>query len=100
MYVLNKEADKGYCSKEANIEAKKHRCHLAAIKKNNMINKNKDQDRWYSKIRSPYERVFSKQSKRVRYCGLVKNQFAVFMEAMCFNLKRLAVLDQPNLRLT
>jgi transposase, IS5 family len=93
-------ADKGYCSKEASIEAKKRRCHLAAIKKNNMINKNKDQDRWYSKIRSPYERVFSKQSKRVRYCGLVKNQFAVFMEAICFNLKRLAVLDPPNLSLT
>jgi len=92
--------DKGYCTNEARLVAKKRGCHLAAIKKNNMIGKNRDQDRWYSKIRSPYERVFSKQSKRVRYCGIVKNQFAVFMEAICFNLKRIVVLSPPNLCLS
>lgn len=89
--------DKGYCTKSAKKAAIKNNCHLAAIKKNNMIGKNKDKDRWYSKIRSPYERVFSKQNKRVRYCGVAKNQFAAFMEAICFNLKRLSVLDPPNL---
>jgi IS5 family transposase len=93
-------ADKGYCTKEARQAAKKRNCHLAAIKKNNMKEKNRDQDRWYSKIRAPYERVFSKQSKKVRYCGIVKNQFAVFMEAICFNLKRLVVLSPPNLCLS
>lgn len=92
--------DKGYCTKEAKREAKKRNCHLAAIKKNNMREKNKDLDRWYSKIRAPYERVFSKQRKRTRYCGTVKNQFMVFMEAICFNLKRLAVLSPPNLCLS
>jgi transposase, IS5 family len=93
-------ADKAYCSKEAKRDAAKKGCHLAAIKKNNMKDKNKDLDRWLSKIRAPYERVFAHQSKRVRYCGLAKNQFAVFMQAICFNLKRLVVLEPPDLCLT
>lgn len=90
-------ADKGYCVKPARQAAAKRGCHLAAIKKNNMRDKNRDLDRWYSKIRAPYERVFSQDNKRVRYRGIAKNQFAAFMQAICFNLKRLAVLDPPNL---
>ncbi|MFH1326195.1 MAG: hypothetical protein ABIH48_01880 [Candidatus Falkowbacteria bacterium] len=90
-------ADKGYCTKHAVRAAAKNDCHLAAIKKNNMSGKNRDKDRWYSKMRSPYERVFSQQNKRTRYCGVSKNQFAAFMEAICFNLKRLTVLDPPDL---
>jgi IS5 family transposase len=93
-------ADKGYCTNDAKQSASKKGCYLAAIKKNNMSGKNKDKDRWYSKIRAPYERVFSKQNKRTRYHGVAKNQFAAFMEAICFNLKRLSVLDPPNLVLT
>lgn len=93
-------ADKAYCSKETKRDAVKKGCHLAAIKKNNMKDKNKDLDRWLSKIRAPYERVFAHQSKRVRYCGIAKNQFAVFMQAICFNLKRLVVLGPPDLCLT
>ena len=91
-------ADKGYCTKPAKQAAAKRNSHLAAIKKNNMKDKNADQDRWYSKLRAPYERVFSQDPKRVRYKGVAKNQFAAFMQAICFNLKRLAVLaDPPNL---
>lgn len=90
-------ADKAYCIKRARKAAAKKGCHLAAIKKNNMKSKNRDLDRWLTKIRSPYERVFSKQNKRVRYKGVEKNQFAAFMEAICFNLKRLATLDPPGL---
>ena len=90
-------ADKGYCTKRAKEAAVKKNCHLAAIKKNNMKGKNKDQDRWYSSIRAPYERIFSKDNKRVRYCGIAKNQFATFMQAICFNLRRLVALDPPNL---
>lgn len=90
-------ADKGYCSKKAKQTAAKKGCYLAAIKKNNMRDKNKDKDRWLTGIRSPYERVFSKQRRRTRYCGIAKNQFAAFMEAICFNLKRLSILDPPNL---
>jgi IS5 family transposase len=89
--------DKGYCISPAPRIAKAKGVHLGAIKKNNMKNKNKDQDRWYSSVRAPYERVFSQREKRVRYRGVAKNQFACFMQAICYNLKRLAVLDPPNL---
>lgn len=90
-------ADKGYCTKNANRDAAIKGCYLRAIKKHNMRGKNKDLDRWISAIRAPYEHVFSKQSKRTRYCGIAKNQFAAFMEAICFNLKRLIVLSPPGI---
>lgn len=93
-------ADKGYCTKPCQLTAQAKNLHLAAIKNNNMKTKNKDLDRWYSTIRAPYERVFSQCNKRTRYIGVAKNQFAGFMYALCFNLKRLVVLDIPNLQLT
>ncbi len=65
--------DKGYCTAPAKTTARKRTCHLAAIKKNNMIGKDKDKDRWYSGIRAPYERVFSQRERRVRYAGAAKN---------------------------
>ena len=89
-------ADKGYSTRSAREIAKQNHCHLAAIKKNNMKDKNKDKDRWYSRVRAPYERVFSKRNRRVRYIGIEKNQFAAFMDAICFNLKRLVVIHPPN----
>ena len=91
--------DKGYCDKNAKIAAKNKNLHLAAIKKNNMKDKNKDIDKWYSKLRAPYERVFSKTNHRVRYKGIAKNQFSAFMEAIAHNLKRMVVLEKdisPN----
>lgn len=88
--------DKGYCINPAPRIAKVKGVHLAAIQKNNMKSKNKDKDRWYSSLRSPYERVFSQRERRVRYRGVAKNQFAAFMQAICFNLKRLVVLNPPN----
>ena len=87
-------ADKGYCTASAREAAAKNNIHLAAIKLNNMKTKNKDLDRWYTHLRSPYERVFSKRSKRAKYRGAAKNQFAEFMHAICFNLKRLIVISQ------
>ena len=87
-------ADKGYCSKGASNIASYNGCHLAAIKKNNMKEKNKDLDKWHSKIRSPHERVFAHKNKRTRYIGVIKNQFTAFMEAICHNLKRLVVLEE------
>ena len=57
-----------------------------------MKEKNKDLDPWVTKIRSPYERVFSKDNKRVRYVGIAKNQFAEFMKAICFNLRKVRVI--------
>ena len=64
-----------------------------------MKNKNRDQDCWYNGIRSPYERVFSQIERRVRYRGVAKNQFAAFMQAICFNLKRIVALNPPNIGL-
>lgn len=93
-------ADKAYCVKPAQQAAQQKGCHLRAIKKNNMKGKNRELDCWVTHLRSPYERVFSQQRRRVRYRGVMKNQFAAFMEAICFNLKRLTVLDPPNLQLT
>ena len=84
--------DKGYCSKECERVAKISGASLRAIKKNNMIDKDKDFDKWLTKLRSPYERVFSQRSKRVRYVGIAKNQFSSFMFAIKFNLKRLSKL--------
>jgi IS5 family transposase len=85
-------ADKGYCTEPAVDSAKFKNVHLAAIKKNNMKGKNFNLDKFYSKMRSPYERVFSQQRRRVRYVGLAKNQLSEFMYALCFNLRRCAVL--------
>lgn len=90
-------ADKAYCVKSAIQTAKRKNIHLAAIKKNNMRGKNRDLDRWITSIRSPYERVFSKQNRRVRYVGISKNQFAEFMNAICFNMRRLMTLAPPNM---
>jgi len=87
-------ADKGYCGAFSENIAKYNGCHLAAVKKNNMKTKNKDLDKWYTKIRSPYERVFAHEKKRIRYIGIVKNQFSAFMQAICFNLKRLITLKE------
>ena len=91
--------DKAYCTNAVKQAAARKNCHVAAIKKNNMKGKNKDLDRWYSSIRSPYEGTFSKQNKRVRYRGVAKNQFAAFMEAICFNLKKLVALGTEDLSL-
>lgn len=85
-------ADKAYCMSPTTTTAAKANLHLCAIKRNNMRGKNFDLDKYYTKLRSPFEGVFSKDNKRLRYLGLAKNQFAEFMNAICFNLRRLTVL--------
>jgi IS5 family transposase len=87
-------ADKGYCTKPAKIIAAIKSVHLCAPKKKNMKGKNYDLDRYYTKLRAPFERVFSQGPKRTRYIGLVKNQFAAIFEAICFNLKRICKLQE------
>src|SRR5690606_5012324 len=86
-------ADKGYCTAPARHAAAHRRCHLAAIPRHNMKTKNRDRDRWYTHLRAPYERGFAQRPKRVRYRGVAKNQFAAFLQAMVFNLKRLLILE-------
>ena len=63
------------------------------ILKNNMKNKNPDLDRFISKLRSPFEGVFSKQQKRVRYKGIDKNQAAEYLYAIAFNFRRLLSIN-------
>ncbi|WP_207760869.1 hypothetical protein [Holospora curviuscula] len=54
-----------------------------------MKGKNRDKDRVLTRIRMPYERVFSKMSKKVRYKSLAKTQFQTLMQGFFYNLKRL-----------
>jgi transposase, IS5 family len=89
-------ADKGYCGEKASSLASYKGATLHAIKRNNMSAKNKDLDRFISGIRAPFEGVFSRDNKRTRYCGLVKNQFSLFMAAIAFNLKRLVVIEEQR----
>jgi len=88
-------SDKGYCTKDAQQIIQSRFCQDGSIKKNNMKGKDKDLDRWRTKMRMPYERVLSKTRKRVRYIGIAKNQFYGFMEALAHNIKRLVVLEAP-----
>ncbi len=91
--------DKGYCTKKSVKSIKTKGCHVATIKKKNMRGKNKELDKWYSNLRFPYERVFSKIRRRVRYIGIVKNQFSEFFYALSYNIKRLIVLNSPPLEI-
>ena len=84
-------ADKGYIG--ALPEMRRRGVYPMVIKRNNMKDKNTDLDRWISKLRAPYEGTFSKQNKRVRYKGVVKNQGAEFLYAIAFNFRRLLTLN-------
>lgn len=83
--------DKGYIEAISAILAKG--LHPMIILRNNMKNKIKEFDKWLSKLRSPYERTFSKQNKRVRYKGTIKNQFSEFLYAIAYNFRRLLALE-------
>ena len=83
--------DKGYIG--AIGEMLRRGVHPMVIKRSNMKDKNVDLDKWISKLRAPYESIFSKQNKRVRYKGVVKNQGAEFLYAIAHNFRRLLVLN-------
>jgi IS5 family transposase len=87
--------DKAYCLQEAQKVMNQRNCHSGAILKNNMIKKNRDKDKFISRLRMPFEGTFSKMDKRVRYRGIAKVQFQVIMQAFVHNFKRLLVIDAP-----
>ena len=89
-------ADKGYCDKSAQSIIRKNQCVSKAILKNNRKGKDFIKDAKISKMRMPFERVFSKQNKRARYKGVEKNQFQGFMQALAFNFKRLIVINDKK----
>ena len=83
--------DKGFVG--AIREILRRGLHPLIIKRNDMKDKDVGLDRWLTKLRCPNESVFSKQNKRVRYKGIVKNQGAEFLYAIAFNFRRLLVLN-------
>jgi transposase, IS5 family len=89
--------DKAYCLKYAQMIMKQNNCESAVILKNNMKDKNKDRDRFISKIRSPFENIFSKNKRKAKYKGLAKVQMQAFMEAIIFNCNRLIKINSPPL---
>ncbi|MGY0398872.1 MAG: transposase [Ostreibacterium sp.] len=92
-------ADKAYCIKPATTAIKAKGCHDATLKRNNMKSKDHDKDAFHSRMRMPYERVFSQRNKRTRYQGTAKAQFQVGIRAITFNLKRLLKLGVIHLPL-
>lgn len=91
--------DKGYSPKETAKDLAKKGCHSGIILKNNMKGKDRDKDRWLTKVRMPYEGTFSKDNKKARYIGLAKNQFQIYMQALVFNFKRLIKISSPHISL-
>jgi IS5 family transposase len=84
-------ADKAFCGKTSRNTIKAKGCYDGGvILKNNMKDKNKDKDRWATKVRMPYEGIFSKCQTRARYRGTAKVQFQAFMEAIVHNIKTAA----------
>ena len=86
-------ADKAYSDKSAQNIMKKKKCISKAILKNNMKEKDFKRDAVISKLRMPYEHIFSKMSKKARYKGIAKTQFQGLMQAMVFNFKKLISID-------
>ena len=61
--------DKGYSSKEGRKRLVARGLHDGIIRKNNDSQKDWGRDGWCSKIRMPYENVFSRARRRARYVG-------------------------------
>lgn len=80
--------DKLYDTKKSNQILLANGCAVGTIRKNNNKNKNRDLDRWRSKVRMPFEGIFSKLRKRTRYRGRLKVLFENFGLAICHNLKK------------
>lgn len=87
--------DKLYDTKNTDLILLANGCAVGTIRKNNNKNKNRDLDRWRSRVRMPFEGVFSKLRKRTRYRGGLKVLFENFGLAICHNLKK-AVKILPN----
>lgn len=88
--------DKLYDTKSSNAILAANGCTAGTIRKNNNKNKNRDLDKWRSKIRMPFEGTFSKLNKRAKYRGSAKVLFQCFAEAIAYNLKK-SIRILPNL---
>jgi len=89
--------DKGYDTNDVKEEIQKKDCYSGVIEKNNRKTKNRDKDKYLSRLRMPFEGIFSKMNKRAKYRGLAKVHFQVIAESIVHNLKRLITVgDQIN----
>mgnify|MGYP001569792805 FL=1 len=86
--------DKGYDTNDVQEEIRKKGCYSGTIQKNNRKTKNRDKDKFLSKLRMPFEGIFSKMPKRARYRGTNKVYFQVIAESIVHNLKRLIVVGE------
>lgn len=82
--------DKSYCGKKTRQFIQDNGCHSAVILKNNMKGKDHTRDKFLTRLRMPYEGLFSLFRRRVRYRGLEKVSFQSLMEALVINIKRWA----------
>ena len=89
-------ADKAYCGRDTQQVIKARGCHSGVILKNNMKDKDHRRDKWLTKVRMPYEGVFSRMPTRARYRGQAKVQFQGFMEALVHNLKRWIRIEEKH----
>lgn len=80
--------DKIYDTKNTDRRLHARGIHTATIRKNNNPLKNRDLDRWHSRIRMPFEGTFSKMNKRARYRGHTKVTMQCFFEAISYNIKK------------
>lgn len=90
--------DKAYSEAPAQEAMKRRGCHSGAILKRNMKGKDFDKDRWLSGVRMPYEGGFAHLSKKANYRGVVKTQFQALMQAIGYNLRRLATINAPPIQ--
>lgn len=88
--------DKLYDTNFTNKLVTAHNCHVATIQKDNRKNRDKSLNAWRSRIRMPFENVFSKLPKQARYRGHAKVTMQAFMQAIVHNLKK-AILHIPSL---
>ena len=93
-------ADKAYSGGAAQRELRRRGLHSMCIKPSNFKRKNKEQDKFFSSLRMPYEGVFARYSGKSRYRGLRKNQFQAFMEALSTNFKRLLAINAEPIALS
>jgi len=80
--------DKGYDYPEVDEELKKKGSISCAIRKKNNPRKDWQKDSWRTKIRMPFEGVFSKMERRSRYRGKAKVTMQCILESISYNLKK------------
>ncbi|MEM4235125.1 MAG: transposase, partial [Candidatus Methanomethylicaceae archaeon] len=91
--------DKGYCSEEVERRLEERGCSSAIIKRDNMRAKDKEVDRWKTRLHMPYESIVTQLPKVTRWVGLQKNRFICIAYAFAYNIKRLVRLGVEGLRI-